>query len=190
FFTKLGIFMKECGVRYVVERRCKAENEHDLLLGSVPIAAKNPAKVVQKLIKGVERCPECTFHSVFKYQDYNDLIELEKVNEIEGDKFSYPLKIVSLVSLIGVSILMLFNLLTHGLLHAVSALSVSMFSFFIFVTYDAWNCKFLSGMQKANIIINVALLLYACAMLPTEAAILELNQSGVKQTLFESIFHE
>ncbi len=75
---------------------------------------------------------------------------------------------------------MLFNLLTHGLLHAVSALSVSMFSFFIFVTYDAWNCKFLSGMQKANIIINVALLLYACAMLPTEAAILELNQSGVK----------
>ena len=180
--------MKQSGVRYVVERRCKPENKHDLELGYVPIAAKQPEKIVQKLIQEVERCPDCTFHSKFYPQDYNDLIDQDEINEIEANKYVPLLKWTSFLSFICVGVILLFNLFTHGLLHAISVLSVSMFTFFGFVSYDAWSSKSLSGVQKANIIVNMLLLCYAFAVLPTNEAIQDLIKLGTKQTLFEGLF--
>jgi len=174
-------------IRFIVDRRCKSENKHGVLLGTVPLSSKDPAEDVQLLIKGVAQCEDCTFHSRFYFDQYSDELKLNSIIKVKQSKDTILLKWAILILTAVMSILAPYNLFNFGLTHAISALSISMLFFFICSTIDTWKSNSLSNLQKTIIVINLLLFFYAILMLPTKDAIDILNNSVVKQTLLDNM---
>ena len=174
-------------IRFIVDRRCKSENKHGVLLGTVPVSSKDPAEDVQVLIKGVAQCKDCTFHSRFYFDQYSDELKLNSIAKVKQSKDTILFKWTILILTAVMSIIAPYNLFNYGFTHALSALSISILFFFICSTIDTWKSNSLSNSQKTIIVINFLLFFYAILMLPTKELIDLLNNSEVKQILLDNI---
>ncbi|EIZ1363908.1 hypothetical protein K6U21_03845 [Vibrio vulnificus] len=178
--------MSKDEIRFIVERRCKSDENHCVLLGVVFLSSKDPSLDVQRLIRKMTQCNGCTFHSRFYFGEYNDELKLHRIEkEKTNAKDSLFLKWVMRVLTVFMSILTLYNLLNHGVFHSISVLSISILFFFVCSTIDTWNSNSLSTWKKTVVLINLFLFFYAIITLPTRESIEVVNNSGVKQILLD-----
>ncbi|WP_394238059.1 hypothetical protein [Pseudomonas anguilliseptica] len=177
--------MNQDKIRFIVERRCKSESKHGVLLGAVPVSSKDPAEDVQRLIRSVDQCRGCTFHSKFYLDKYSDLLELNNIEKVAQTLDAILLKWMMLILTAVMVFLTPYSLFNYGFTHTLSVLLMSVLFFFTCTTIDTWKNDSLSKRQKMIVLISLLLFFYSIFMLPTKEAIEVLNDSGVNQTFLD-----